>query len=80
MRKSYQGHIKDIPGKNIIKPDSMIRDVLRVPEGEVDTFVGPRNIRRLERETLLEGFNILPGVIPDVPLRHSRVLADVGQV
>jgi hypothetical protein len=80
MRKSYQGHIKDIPGKNIIKPDSMIRDVLQVPEGEVDTFVGPRNIRRLERETLLEGFNILPGVIPDVPLCCSWVLADVEQV
>lgn len=66
MRKSYQGHTKDIPGKNIIKPDSMIRDILRVPEGEVDTFVGPRNIRRLERESLVEGFNIMPGVIPDV--------------
>ena len=66
MRKSYQGHIKDIPGKNLIKPDSIIRDILRVPEGEVDTYVGPKNIRRLERETLLEGFNIMPGVIPDV--------------
>jgi len=65
MRKSYQGHIKDLPGKNIIKPDSIIRDILRVPESEADTFVGPRNIRRMERETL-EGFGVMPGVIPDV--------------
>jgi len=71
MRKSYQGHIKDIPGKNIIKPDSIIRDILRVPEGEVDTYVGPKNIRRLERETLLDGFNIMPGVIPDVCRRFA---------
>jgi len=65
MRRSYQGHIKDLPGKNIIKPDSVIRDILRVPESEADTFVGPRHIRKLERETL-EGFGVMPGVIPDV--------------
>lgn len=65
MRKSYQGHIKDLPGKNVIKPDSIIREILRVPESEADTFVGPRNIRRLERDTL-EGFGVMPGVIPDV--------------
>lgn len=66
MRKSYQGHIKDLPGKNIIKPDSVIREIIRVPDSEADTFVGPRNIRRLERDTL-EGFGVMPGVIPDVP-------------
>jgi hypothetical protein len=65
MRKSYQGHIKDLPGKNIIKPDSLIRDILKVPESEADTVVGPRNIRRFERETL-EGFGVMPGTIPDV--------------
>jgi hypothetical protein len=65
MRKSYLGHIKDLPGKNIIKPDSIIRQLLKVPESEADTFVGPRNIRRLERETL-EGFGVMPGLIPDV--------------
>jgi hypothetical protein len=65
MRKSYQGHIKDLPGKNIIKPDSIIREILRVPESEADTFVGPRNIRKMERETL-EGFGVMPGIIPDV--------------
>ena len=72
MRKSYQGHIKDLPGKNIIKPDSVIREIIRVPESEADTFVGPRNIRRLERDTL-EGFGVMPGVIPDVyhhPISH----------
>ena len=65
MRKSYQGHIKDLPGKNIIRPDSRIREDIRVPESEADTFVGPKNIRRLERDTL-EGFGVMPGVIPDV--------------
>ena len=68
MRRSYQGHIKDLPGKNIIKPDSVIREILRVPESEADTFVGPKNIRKLERETL-EGFGVMPGVIPDVCFR-----------
>jgi hypothetical protein len=65
MRKSYQGHIKDLPGKNIIKPDSIIREIIRVPESEADTFVGPKNIRRMERDTL-EGFAVMPGIIPDV--------------
>lgn len=65
MRKSYQGHIKDLPGKNIIKPESVIRDMLRVPDSELDTFVGPRNIRRFERD-VIEGFSVMPGVIPDV--------------
>jgi len=65
MRKSYQGHIKDLPGRNIVKPDNIIREMLRVPDSEADTFVGPRNIRRLDRETL-EGFAVLPGTIPDV--------------
>ena len=65
MRRSYQGHIKDLPGKNVIKPESVIREVLQVPESEADTFVGPRNIRRLEREAL-EGFGVMPGIIPDV--------------
>jgi Rox3 mediator complex subunit len=65
MRKSYQGHIKDLPGKNVIKSDTLIRDILRVPESEADTYVGPRNIRRLDRETL-EGFGVMPGIIPDV--------------
>jgi hypothetical protein len=70
MRKSYQGHIKDLPGKNEIKPDSVIREIIRVPEQEADTFVGRANIRRLERD-VLEGFGVMPGVIPDVyiPLR-----------
>ena len=70
MRKSYQGHIKDLPGKNIIKPDSVIREIIRVPDSEADTFVGPRNIRRLERDTL-EGFGVMPGIIPDVPHPES---------
>jgi hypothetical protein len=65
MRKSYQGHIKDLPGKNMITPDNVIREIIRVPESEADTFVGPRNIRRLERD-VLEGFGVMPGVIPDV--------------
>jgi hypothetical protein len=65
MRKSYQGHIKDLPGKNIIKPDAVIREIIRVPDSEADTFVGPRNIRRLESEAL-EVFSVVPGVIPDV--------------
>lgn len=39
--------------------------MMRVPESEADTFVGPKNIRRLERDTL-EGFGVMPGVIPDV--------------
>ena len=65
MRKSYLGHIKDLPGKNIIKPDNVIRSILQVPESEADTFVGPRNIRRLDRDTL-EGFGVMPGIIPDV--------------
>lgn len=65
MRRSYQGHIKDLPGKNVIKPESIIRELLQVPESEADTFVGPRNIRRLERE-VLEGFGVMPGIIPDV--------------
>ena len=65
MRKSYQGHIKDLPGKNIIKPDNVIREIIRVPESEADTFVGPRGIRRFERD-VLEGFGVMPGVIPDV--------------
>lgn len=65
MRKSYQGHIKDLPGKNTIKQDSIIREILRVPESEADTFVGPKTIRRLERDTL-EGFGVMPGIIPDV--------------
>jgi hypothetical protein len=65
MRKSYQGHIKDLPGKNIIKQDSIIREMLRVPESEADTFVGPNKIRRLERDAL-EGFGVMPGIIPDV--------------
>ena len=65
MRKSYQGHIKDLPGKNVIKPDSVIREIIRVPEQEADTFVGRANIRQLERD-VLEGFGVMPGVIPDV--------------
>ena len=65
MRKSYQGHIKDLPGKNVIKPDSIIREIIRVPESEADTFVGRKNIKRPGKETL-EGFAIMPGVIPDV--------------
>ena len=72
MRKSYQGHIKDLPGRNIIKPDNVIREMLRVPESETDTFVGPRNIRRLDREAL-EGFAVLPGVIPDVSFLRENV-------
>lgn len=51
----------------MIKSDTIIREILRVPESEADTFVGPRNIRRLERDTL-EGFGVMPGVIPDVCL------------
>ena len=65
MRKSYQGHIKDLPGKNMIRPDNVIREIIRVPESEADTFVGPRNIRRLEKD-VLEGFGVMPGMIPDV--------------
>jgi len=71
MRKSYQGHIKDLPGKNIIKPDAVIREIIRVPDSEADTFVGPRNIRRLESEAL-EVFSVVPGVIPDVPPRPPK--------
>jgi len=76
MRKSYQGHIKDLPGRNIIKPDNVIREMLRVPESEADTFVGPRNIRRLDRDTL-EGFAVLPGIIPDVVSLYMVVLTVV---
>jgi Rox3 mediator complex subunit len=72
MRKSYQGHIKDLPGKNVITPDSIIREILRVPESEADTFVGPRNIRRLERD-VLEGFGVMPGVIPDVRTTYDGI-------
>jgi len=77
MRKSYQGHIKGLPGKNVIKSDTIIREILRVPESEADTFVGPRNIRQLERDTL-EGFGVMPGVIPDVCLpTFNCVLGDI---
>ena len=49
----------------MIKPDSIIQEIIRVPESEADTYVGPRNIRRLEKDKL-EGFGVMPGVIPDV--------------
>jgi len=59
----------------MIRPDNVIREIIRVPESEADTFVGPRNIRRLERD-VLEGFGVMPGMIPDV-LSFPFILCDI---